>query len=518
MQTQKTPKLKRKLANKSSMATTPVPKFIISDLPKFHDDPELFARKIFNMKPTEQQCQFFDAVKAGCQADGKKRISVRSGHGIGKTAMLAIIVIWFTMTRKTCETIITAVNEDQIKDQIWREIGIWKDRAIEPIKSSIVIDSTSAHRIDNLTGATIRMRVARKERSESMSGYHAEHLLAIADEASGIDDVFDEVVDGWMTRPDNWIIKTGNPTRRSGHFRRDFYENRARHSCLNFSSLDSPLVNPDFAPGIASKYGINSNVYRVRVLGEFPTQDADTLIPLEWVEAAMCRDLPADQPMIIGVDPGRSLGGDATGLIARAGQRIIAMRQFWIDDVIQVAERARQFRDETMQANLSLSFSHFAVDTIGLGAGVADYLKSVNEKVKDVNVGQAPTYTVRHEGQPMPNMLRDELWIAVREWLQEEVCISSHELSDVLTAELTSPKYGMTPKGNLQVEAKDAMKRRGISSPNLADALCLTFYRAPVFEGSFANRRERQPGCFGLPGFDSTNERPDSPGSLPGFS
>lgn len=448
-------------------------------LGEIYTHPGVFARRILGMTPTKQQDELFNAV-----AGRHKRIAVRSGHGIGKTSGLAVVVVWYLSTRPDCLVVCTATTEDQLKHQLWREIRIWAAKAIEPWRSAIVVETRKAYRIDNPEGAVAIMRVARKDKPENAAGFHHDHLLELVDEGSAVEDNFYEAVDGCLTKPDNQMISAGNPTRLSGQFHRAFHSESDKWKTLHFSSLDSPLVGKDYAKDIADKYGIKSNVYRIKVLGDFALSEDDALILLEWIEAAQERGADdRGEPIIIGVDPGRSKDRDASGLIARSGDRALAGKQIWERDLMKVTGHAKEFKRQVLSAWPGLDWSHFAVDIIGLGAGVHDALLEQGEESVEVNVAN-PAPDNWDDSGPEPAGMRDHLWLEAREWIKGGGSIRgvADEEREVLASELSGPKYSVNSKGKLVVESKESMKKRGLNSPNLADALCLTF--APKDSGN----------------------------------
>jgi hypothetical protein len=111
--------------------------------------------------------------------------------------------------------------------------------------------------------------------------------------------------------------------------------------------------------------------------------------------------------------------------------------------------------------------SEINVDSIGLGAGVADRLREMGYNVRDINVAESAAMN------PKAYKLRDELWITVRDWLNQRACKLPQ--SDELRQELVAPRYTFQSNGKLKVESKGEMKKRGMRSPDFADALCLTF-------------------------------------------
>jgi hypothetical protein len=210
------------------------------------------------------------------------------------------------------------------------------------------------------------------------------------------------------------------------------------------------------------RYGEDSDIYRVRVLGLPPKKDADTLIPLERVEAAIGADRERYGIQdIIGVDVAR-FGDDRTALVQRIGNWAQVLDVIQGADTMQVAGMCmlylRKFPDAAMHIDI----------TGGLGAGVYDRLKEQEfaDRVRGVNVASKATDQERFDN------IRDEGWDATAEWLRDAV-LEPHEE----WVQLAHPKYKITSSGKTKLESKDDMKKRGVASPDVGDALALTLQR-----------------------------------------
>ena len=187
----------------------------------------------------------------------------------------------------------------------------------------------------------ITARTSRPDKPEAMSGLHSTHILLVADEASGIDEAVYEAAGGSMSSPGAITLLIGNPTRSSGYFWRCHMMERDRWFTMRVSGLDSPRVTADYIEETTRRYGRDSNAFRIRVLGEFPVADADTVIAASLVDDAMVRDIPLDptMPAIWGVDVAR-FGDDASVLIKRHGSVVPEMPRRWRNfDTMQLAGR-----------------------------------------------------------------------------------------------------------------------------------------------------------------------------------
>jgi hypothetical protein len=197
------------------------------------------------------------------------------------------------------------------------------------------------------------------------------------------------------------------------------------------------------------------------VLGEFALRDDDTLIPAELVDAAMGRDVVLDvkEPIVYGLDVAR-FGDDRSVLCKRQGNVVLEFKVWQGLDLMQLTGAI------VNEAKLDKP-AEICVDSIGLGSGVADRLRELGHTVRDVNVAESSAMNQQAA------KLRDELWLSVKEWLNARACRLPK--MDELRQELVAPTYTFTSNGKIKVEGKADMKRRGMRSPDLADAICLTF-------------------------------------------
>jgi hypothetical protein len=298
--------------------------------------------------------------------------------------------------------------------------------------------------------------------------------MLVVDEASGVPEQVFEAASGSMSSAGAITMLIGNPTRSSGFFWKTFNLERDRWFCMKVGQKDSPRVTDDFAEEVAGRYGIDSNAYRVRVLGEFPLADADTMIAADLIDSAMLRDVSLDstEPEIWGVDVAR-FGTDASVLIKRRGNVVPEMpRSFHQVDTMMLAGAIKAEWDMAGASRPSL----ICIDVIGIGAGVVDRLNEQGLPILGVNVSESPSTTGRYA------KLRDELWERCAQWLATRaVRLPRHER---LRDDLAAPRYTHLSDGRLKVEDKNSMRARGLPSCDYADALNLTFCQQGLGVGS----------------------------------
>ena len=399
-------------------------------------------------------------------ANGRRRFSVRAGHGVGKTGVEAWLILWFVLFHRNLKVPVTANSQDQLRDVVWAEVTRWHRELPKFLGDLIEINAERIFVKADPDGAFAVARTARPERPEALQGFHAETLAFFIEEASGIEEIIFETAGGALSSEDSWVFMFANPTRTNGYFHRSHHENRGSWRTYHVPCQHSYRVAPNYAETISQEYGIDSNVYRVRVLGEFPLTEDDSVISLGIVEAAVNRDVsPTESGIVWGLDVAR-FGDDTTALAKRCGNVLLEPVREWRKiDLMQVSGIIYREYAETPLEKRPTSIN---VDVIGLGAGVVDRLRELGLPVRGINVGEAAAF------DPQRYMrLRDELWFRAKEWFDTRAVTIPKDQG--LIGELTVPKYKIESSGKIKVESKDDMKKRGVKSPNKADAFNLTF-------------------------------------------
>jgi phage terminase large subunit len=400
---------------------------------------------------------------------GETKISIRSGHGVGKTALCSWLALHFLLFRDDVKVIVTSPSFKQLTDGLIPEITKWISRMPEWMQIQVDVTQDRVVRKPSTKNNFISFRTARKENPEALQGIHAAHVLIIVDEASGVDEVVYEAGQGALSTPGALCVLIGNPTRPYGFFHKTQTVLRDLWLCKRVSCEDSSRVDRKYIEAQARTYGIDSREYKVRVLGDFPEAGADTVIPRSYVESAIGREIERVPGAIVwGVDPGR--GGDPSGFLERTSNEITDARELRYDDLMRLTGWVKSQWDKLPPR---MQPKHIFVDSIGLGAGVADRLLELGLPVVHVNVSEAAAMNERYA------RLRAEIWYETRHWFESrEVSIDAslpHEVLEKLTNELCSIEQKIMSNGKVDLESKDDMKRRGLKSPNMADALALTF-------------------------------------------
>lgn len=422
---------------------------------QWRNDPVLFVREALGAEPTAQQQEALRALaKAG------SRVAIRSGHGTGKSTMMAWTILWGLTCFWDVKIPVTAPTAHQLKDVIWNEVRKWGRELPSLWKNSLKITESEIS-YEGCPGIAVA-RTGRKDNPEALQGFHSDHLIFLIDEASGIDDVVFDVAKGALSTENARVLMCANPTRNSGYFYNAFHRARDLWTRFQFSCLDSPRVSPLYAQDIIREYGEDSDMYRVRVLGDFPISGDMQFISRKLAEEASQRHLTPQEynfaPIILGVDVARGNGGDRSVIFMRQG--LYSKILWWKRDqnLMILTNTVAQFKSE-------LNADAIMVDGGGIGAGVIDRLREMGFYVFDVQFGSSSS---------LANCAnkRTEIWWKMREWLQNGGVIQPEE---DLIDDLVGPECTYNVKDELLLERKEDMKKRGLSSPDLADALAITF-------------------------------------------
>lgn len=448
---------------------------VLGFLPPGHDNPDRAPQ----LEPWQVEAlrKFTKAWRNRFEEKG--RISIRSGHGVGKTAFLSIVILFVLLCGGPDTKIpVVANSQDQLRDGLWPEIRKWIGRLPPSLQEEV---EWTKERVTIKCAAEEAFAVARtatKNRPEALQGIHAKTILAVFEEASGILEETIEAGAGTLSTPGALALAVGNPTRTSGFFYNTHHKLRSMWDCMVVSSEDVPRARGHI-DDIIAMYGRNSNKYRVRVLGEFPTADDETVIPLDLVLAARKREVSAENVWPVwGVDVAR-FGDDTSTLVARQGNILLTeyLREWQGLDGAQVAGRITAIYNAAPTHERP---REIVVDVIGIGASVYDILRLPGSPVAHItrgcNVAESPAVSAEDY------RLRDELWFRGRAWFKTLRC-AMHDiphkpeltaLLEKLVSELTGATYDFTALGKRVVESKADMKKRGVPSPNLADAFLLS--------------------------------------------
>ena len=428
---------------------------------RFREQPVDFVREVLDAQPDLWQVEALNALATN------SRVAIRSGHGVGKTALESWAILWFLFTRPNSKVPCTAPTRDQVNNILWSELSKW-------LKCSPLLTELFDWQKTRLSFKSSPERwcalAKSAARPENMAGFHEEHLLFVLDEASGIDDDIFEAVEGALTTADAKLLICGNPTRNGGFFKRAFFEDRELYATFKVSSADSNRVANEYCERLIRQYGADSDVVRVRVFGEFPKTEADGLIALELVEAACNREFEAVGKLVIGVDVAR-FGDDETVIQPRVGSVALKPDICRKSDLMSTCGRIVRKVTELMSRH-ELKSAAVNVDDDGVGGGVTDRLREVFAE-KNLRVEVNACHNGGKSRDPHFANRATESWFALRDrFVSGDISIPRDE---VLTAQLATRKYRLTSSDKLILEDKPTYKKRAGRSPDRADALVLAF-------------------------------------------
>ena len=415
-----------------------------------------------------------------------RRIAVRSGHRVGKTTLLAWMILHHILFRFPQKTQVTAPTEKQLYNALWAEVKKWHEALRPELKSLIEVKHDRAELVESPGKSFTTCATSRAETPEALAGVHSDWVLLIVDEASGVPEPVFESAIGSMAGENAMTILTGNPVRGQGTFYMAHTElagdgTKGTWWTKKVSCLDVPeQVTEDFILDVKLRWGENSNQYRVRVLGEFPVSDDDTIIPWDLVQAALARDVTTNRSAAIiwGVDCAR-FGRDRSALAKRQANRLLEPVRWWVK--LDTMELAAKIYAEWETTPTHLRPQEINVDVIGIGAGVVDRLRQLGLPARGINVSESPSF----KDKELYANLKAELWFAGKKWFTARDCVLPEVYGSArqrdngsgdLVGELTCVKYRFR-KGSqkIEVESKDDLKKRGMDSPDLADAFIMTF-------------------------------------------
>lgn len=403
------------------------------------------------------------------------RMAVASGHGIGKTALVSWIILWFISTRPNPQIVVTANTDTQLRTKTWRELAKWHDLMVH--RAWFAWTATQFKlRADPAKWYATAIPWSENNPS-AFAGTHERHVLMLFDEASEIADIIWETAEGALTTAGagNTIIWAafGNPTQNTGRFRECWRRFRKRWITLNVDSRTARKANKQLIEEWRQDYGEESDFFKVRVRGMFPAQGPTQFISSDVVDAAVARTIEdgwiaPSTPKLMGVDVARQ-GDDESVIVRRWGPKMMPeVMRYRIPDLMQIAARVAG------QINLWRPDTCF-IDAVGMGAGVYDRL---------VQLGYGDIVVPAHGGN-MSEVLepdiyynpRVEWWGRMREWLKTASIPKDRQLYE----DLIAPQYTYDLRMKLRLERKEEMKARGVPSPDTGDALALTFaFPVPV--------------------------------------
>lgn len=443
--------------------------------------PVAFAREVLGVELWAKQVEVLNALTE------HRRVAVKAGNGLGKGFCAAVALLWFVHSHPGgAIALSTAPTFRQVRHVLWRQIR----RLYRPVAKTL--GGEMLHTRWDLDDNRYALGLS-ADGADQFQGFHSPNVFIVVDEAEGVSEEIYEAIESVMTSADPLLLLIGNPTSMSGAFRRAFHEERGIYRAITISALESPNVQAGrvVIPGLTTLQWVEehrqiweetSDIYRARVLGEFPDQGEDTLIRLSHIEAAVKgpvidavswtidsetvigSERAAAEDVIIAVDVAR-YGSDSSVILRRRGDCVEDIQTLAQMDTMQLVGRvAAAIRQHNP--------AYVLIDEIGIGAGVVDRLRQLGHPVHGVNVARKPI-----NPRKFLNLRAEGYWRLRERFGSGDISIPDDRR---LIAELSSLRYFYTEGDRLKIESKDEIRKRNLPSPDRADALMLAFLPPPA--------------------------------------
>lgn len=404
--------------------------------------------------------------------------SVMSGKGTGKDACSAWLCIWAICCFENCKVYIVAPNERSIKQILFPEIGKWCDAKLPTgeyafkLRDYVKLEREMIYFSDvpnpkfdrTIEPIVVSPNLPPDQQTAVLSGRHEKNMFFFFEEACGINDNVFEPIEDTLTSENNFCFQIFNPNRTGGYaIKSQTPQMKPYWHQFRWNAEESTIASKESSKRLEELYGRDSNKYRTNVLGLPPLADEDTLIPHEWVMCAAMNDSEEedDTPIIMGVDPAR-YGGDESVILVRQGRKVLDVKRF------RDGMDGQMLANRMIEVDVEWECNKAYIDAIGVGASPYDFAKShFRGRLTPVIVSKRPDNPARFM------KLRDELWWRVREWFEEGMCDIPYD--EEFIEQLSDIRY--EDHGKVKIEGKKELKKRkgNDGSPDIADALCLTF-------------------------------------------
>jgi hypothetical protein len=458
-----------------------IDKFLIAKAHEFRLDPYAFVLFAWDdIKLHDWQADVLrtlrDHLKQGELTTHEAiQIAIASGHGIGKSALVALVMLWAIATCTDTKGIVTANTENQLKTKTWSELSKWFETW--RYKKWFRLNATSLTSIHNDKTWRIDQISWSERNTEAFAGMHnaGKRILIVFDEASAIPDAIYSVTEGALTDEDTQIIwlAFGNPTRAVGRFRDCFGRLKDRWIGKNIDSREVPGTNKKKIEEWKADYGEDSDFFRVRVRGLFPETGESNLFGMDEIEKSMAMEYPVGSQdhaaVILGVDVARQ-GADSSAIATRRGKVIDTIRMMRIPDTMLVASNVCQ------KIDADKADACFVDESGGYGAGVVDAMRQLNKSPIGIQFGGKPN-------DPRYFNKRSEMYFELSKWIKAGGKLPQDE---ELKEELLAIEYYFA-NDKFRIVDKDDTKELIGRSPDRADAVILTFAHNVAPKGLYKN-------------------------------
>lgn len=397
------------------------------------------------------------------------RIAIAAANGVGKSCLAAWVILWGMATCVDCRGVVTANTENQLRTKTWAELAKWHRMSLTNELFEHTATALYSKQPEHEKTWRIDCIPWSENKPEAFAGLHnqGKRIILFFDESSAVPDVIWETAEGAMTDEHTEIIWAvfGNPTRNNGRLHNCFNAGKHRWKTKHIDSRTCKYTNKEQIQKWVEDYGEDSDFVRIHVRGVFPKQSSMQLIGYDVVEMARGKHLREEEynfaPIVIGVDPAWQ-GEDSSAIVLRQGLMSKVLAVFpKNDDDVEMAQVVARFEDEYKADAVCID--------LGWGQGIYSAGKHMGRSWNLIPFGgKSSVDTLLNK--------RMEMWEKMKEWLKEGGAIPN---DPALCAELTNVEYRNVETGanygKKYLESKEMMRSRGLASPNIADALALTF-------------------------------------------
>lgn len=486
---------------------------IAQPCPVYRDNPRGFAEDILGVDLWAKQDEILDAVR------DEARVSVRSGHKIGKSLVAAVIALWFYFSFDDARVVLSSVTSRQVDQILWREIRKLRARAKHRIDGDIHELARSGLRADDfreIVGFTAK-------EAEAVAGISGANLLYVLDEASGIPEEIFEAIEGNRAGGAR-LVMFSNPTRTEGEFFRSHREKSIKvdkktgkrtgfYKAIHVSSEETPnaragrqvipgLANSEWIEEKREEWGVDSPLYKVRVKGEFVENEKGKILSIHDIGQAEARweETPAEGRLYVGLDPaGPGGGGDQWVFAPRRGLKVLGLYAFnGLSDEAAIAHLLGILKDHRREREPK---PVVVIDAQGpIGGRIAGKLQAITH-----NIAKGPNADTKgfeivlvYPGKKLPahpqakhGTVRDQLWWRLQEWITKEGGAIPEDAR--LARELHAPSWEEIPgTGRVRATAKSVLRTMlDNRSPDRADGVCLSVWESPEFAAGAADGDEQ---------------------------
>lgn len=453
---------------------------------------------------TWQQTLIVKGIDKAMRGEVPARISIVSGHGIGKSMILSLIILWFLFVHPQSQIACTSPGKEQMYDVLWKELKKWIDKMPDTYGNMYQWESTHVRMKEAAQTWFARAKTSSKENTEALAGVHADWVMMAVDEASGVEEPIFETMEGALTSGNVLVFLISNGTRSIGYFYDTHHKDAERWQNFAFSSLDSPRVDQTYVDGIVAKYGNDSVQYAIRVMGSFPNEGI--MDDKGYVQLFADKDLH-----IVPFDPSWQPVGRVHGTLDASGEGQDSSEWAVRDRMRAAIVASEQTSTDASMATKSLTVcdkykvdpADFTIDAFGKGMNVGMEIALATAKQKR----PWRVYPI-NTGEPCWDEVDRELYVNIRAMIFYKMMLWARAGGEFMDAprlkdELLSIRFKRTINGRIQIMDKVTMKKLGFNSPNKADALSMTFLKPDSLTATAAKSNAQQGGDSGFDPYQS---------------